>query len=306
MSTTRAASFVRPFGLLAAILLAAFAGFGPSALANDTPGNNGTVKIHDGPGENANGEVRNEPHVCTFHLHFYFADPEQAGTWEIQEWAPTGQKGTVVLSGTYDTHGDGEDRQPEEGVYTLPDGHYKLFWDGDLDTGKHDKMKVFWVECPAASESPSPSGSEQPIESSSPSTGPSESASTAPSESASTAPSESASTAPSESASPSGSEQPIGGSGSPSASTAPTGSELPIGGSAAPTGEELGIVGTPGTTPPPTDTAGVPKPSDDSWRAIVLGLAALIAFVTFLIPRPASAASRPVPASPDPARDRRG
>src|SRR6185369_3537817 len=169
-------------------------------------------------------EVRNEPHVCTFHLHFYFADPEQAGTWEIQEWAPTGEKGTVVLSGTYDTAGDGEDRQPEEGVYTLPDGHYKLFWDGDLDTGKHDKMKVFWVDCAAASESPSPSGSEQPIESSSPSTGPSESASTAPSESASTAPSESASTAPSESASPSGSEQPIGGSGSPSASTAPTGS----------------------------------------------------------------------------------
>jgi hypothetical protein len=158
MNTRSAASLVRPFGLLAAILLAAFAGFGPSVLANDTPGNNGTVKIHDGPGENDPGEVRNEPHVCTFHLHFYFSDPEQAGTWEIQEWAPTGQKGTVVLSGTYDTQGDGEDRQPEEGVYTLPDGHYKLFWDGDLDTGKHDKMKVFWVDCAPASESPSPAG----------------------------------------------------------------------------------------------------------------------------------------------------
>jgi len=128
------------------VLVALLAPASP-ALSNDTPGNNGTVKIHEGAGENDPGEVRNEPHVCTFHLHFYFSDPEQAGTWEIQEWSP-GDKGTVVLSGTYDTHGDGEDRQPEEGVYTLPNGHYKLFWDGDLDTQKHDKMKVFWVDCP--------------------------------------------------------------------------------------------------------------------------------------------------------------
>src|SRR6266446_10434556 len=124
MSSRPRTSLIGPFGVLGAILLAAFAGFGSSALANDTPGNNGTVKIHEGASENANGEVRNEPHVCTFHLHFYFADPEQSGTWEIQEWAPTGTKGTVVLSGTYDTAGDGEDRQPEEGVYTLPNGHY--------------------------------------------------------------------------------------------------------------------------------------------------------------------------------------
>ncbi|HZC32834.1 MAG TPA: hypothetical protein VE640_06070 [Candidatus Bathyarchaeia archaeon] len=77
------ASLIRPIGLVAAIFLACFAGFGPSVLANDTPGNNGTVKIHEGNTEKEPGEVRNEPHVCTFHLHFYFADPEQAGTWEI-------------------------------------------------------------------------------------------------------------------------------------------------------------------------------------------------------------------------------
>jgi len=139
---------VRWLGWVAVIGLVLVALLAPAspALSNDTPGNNGTVKIHEGAGETEPGEVRNEPHVCTFHLHFYFSDPEQAGTWEIQEWSP-GDKGTVVLSGTYDTQGDGEDRQPEEGVYTLPDGHYKLFWDGDLDTQKHDKMKVFWVEC---------------------------------------------------------------------------------------------------------------------------------------------------------------
>ena len=138
----------RPLGILTAILLAAFAAFAPSVVAKDTPGNNGTVKIHEGADENANGEVRNEPHVCTFHLHFYFADDQQSGDWEIQEWAPTGTKGTVVAEGTYDTMGDGEARVPEEGAMELDPGHYKLFWDGD--TGKHDKMKVFWVECAPA------------------------------------------------------------------------------------------------------------------------------------------------------------
>lgn len=268
-----AASLIRPFGLLAAILLATFAGVGPAALANDTPGNNGTVKIHEGNTENDPGEVRNEPHVCTFHLHFYFADPVQAGTWEIQEWAPTGEKGTVVLSGTYDTAGDGEDRDPENGVYTLPDGHYKLFWDGDLDTDKHDKMKVFWVDC---------GGSEQPIESGS--VPPSGSASVPPSGSASVPPSGSASVPPSGSASvpPSGSEAPIEGSGGPSGSV-PGGGVLPLE-STNPQGEVLGEEGVADMTPPPTDTESGLAASDQGWRVILLGLAALIAAAVFLVP----------------------
>ena len=154
-------SLLRTLGWASVIGLVLMALLAPAspALSNDTPGNNGTVKIHEGAGENDPGEVRNEPHVCTFHLHFYFSDPEQAGTWEIPEWSP-GDKGTVVLNGTYDTHGDGEDRQPEEGVYTLPNGHYKLFWDGDLDTQKHDKMKVFWVDCPETTTSSTTTGTE--------------------------------------------------------------------------------------------------------------------------------------------------
>ena len=234
------ASFIRPIGLAASIFLATFAGFGPSVLANDTPGNNGTVKIHVGNTEKEPGEVRNEPHVCTFHLHFYFADPEQTGTWEIQEWAPTGTKGTVVLSGTYDTLGDGEDRQPPApDVYTLPDGHYKLFWDGD--TGKHDKMKVFWVDCPAPARTPTPvqpptaGASEQPIAGS---------------------------------ASPSGGEEGIGGTPPPSA----------------PTGQVEGIVGTPQATPPATDAATTTPATDDGWRAVLLGLAAVTALFVVLVP----------------------
>ncbi|MEA2546970.1 MAG: hypothetical protein QOI09_2243 [Chloroflexota bacterium] len=257
------ASFIRPIGLAAAIFLATFAGFGPSVLANDTPGNNGTVKIHEGNTEKEPGEVRNEPHVCSFHLHFYFADPEQAGSWEIQEWAPTGTKGTVVLSGTYDTLGDGQDRQPPApDVYTLPDGHYKLFWDGD--TGKHDKMKVFWVDCPAPAHTPTPA----------------------------------------QTPTPGGSEQPIGSApASPpvSGSETPTGSELPIAGSPSPSGGEEGIVGTPPSspptgevegivgappqaTPPATDAAATTPATDDGWRAVLLGLAAVTALTVLLVP----------------------
>ena len=123
-------------GLLAAAMIA------PATVVGQD-GNNGTVKIHEGATETEPGP-QNEPHVCTFHLHFFFADPFQSGSWEIQSWPPTGD-GTVVLSGDYDTEGTGEDRAPADGVYELPDGHYKLFWDGDDD--KHDKHKVFWVAC---------------------------------------------------------------------------------------------------------------------------------------------------------------
>jgi hypothetical protein len=143
---------------LATLFVAAMGQVVMAAPPDEVPGNNGTVKIHDGAGEPAS-EVRNEPHVCTFHLHFFFADAGDSGTWEIQEWSP-GDKGKVVLNGEYMTDANGEDRDPDAGTYSLPDGHYKLFWDGDLDTNKHDKMKVFWVDCEesggVAPETPTP------------------------------------------------------------------------------------------------------------------------------------------------------
>jgi len=119
------------------------AAIAPTSFASTATGINGTVKIHDGATEEE-PIVHNEPHVCTFHLHFFFAGPFQAGAWEIQKWSP-GDKGEVVMSDTYNTNPSGEDRQPEEGAYTFDPGHYKLFWDGY--TGKHDRMKVFWVDC---------------------------------------------------------------------------------------------------------------------------------------------------------------
>ena len=245
MRSSTTASFLRPIGLLAAMLLAAMTMFAPAAVAKDVPGNNGTVKIHEGADENENGEVRNEPHVCTFHLHFYFGDDVQTGTWEIIEWAPTGSKQPpAALSGTYDTMGDGEDRQPATGVYTLPDGHYKLFWDGD--TSKHDKMKVFWVECAPAENG---GGGDTGGGGGGGGGGDTGGGGT-------------------------GGEGGTGGSGG-SGGTGGTGTELPAGG-----------VGGITATPPPTDTAPAAAQSltNDGWLPVLLALGALAGALMFLTP----------------------
>jgi hypothetical protein len=256
------------------LLVAAFAAPG-TATSNDTAGNNGTVKIHEGGTETEPGP-QNEPHVCTFHIHFFFADPVQAGTWEIQEWSP-GDKGTVVLTGTYDTAGDGEDRDPDEpGVYSLPDGHYKLFWDGDLDTEKHDKHKVFWVDCletapptfeqsvGTETESPAPPETEAPSM-------PAETESAAPSFEQSVGPETEAPSMPPETESPAPSfEQSVGAETS------------------GPTPEQSVAADTdvPGVrTQPPTDTVGTSGPSDDGWRWMFVIIAGLLAAVLAMTPK---------------------
>jgi hypothetical protein len=249
----------RRVGLVSACALALTALVGQATMAKDVPGNNGTVKIHDGAGEPA-AEVRNEPHVCTFHLHFFFADDGQAGTWEIQEWAP-GDKGQVVLEGTYDTMDDGEDRQPEQGVYELPDGHYKLFWDGDLDTNKHDKMKVFWVECESPNPVTQPTPTPSPVTQQTP------------------LPTGEATPTPTNEASPT----PTG-----EATPTPTGSDLAAGGGSTPTptGRDLagGVAGA-DVTPPPTDAATVEEAqSQVAWPIILLAIATIIVTASFLTP----------------------
>jgi hypothetical protein len=244
----------RILGWTTVVGMLALALAGPSVLgaaANDTPGNNGTVKIHEGATETEPGP-QNEPHVCTFHLHFFFADPVQAGTWEIQEWSP-GDKGALALSGTYDTMGDGEDREPGDGVYTLPDGHYKLFWDGDLDTAKHDKHKVFWVDCPTESQ---PAGSELPIESQPTGSQPTGSQPTG--------------------SQPTGSELPI--------ESQPTGSEQP-----SLSGGVGGITGAPVATLPPTDELPARAPTGATWQALLIAMAALLAAILVLTPSPTPA-----------------
>lgn len=105
-------------------------------------GNAGTVKVHD---STTDGQyVNNEPKVCQFYLGFYFADPAQTGDWEILAWDGSSAQ---VASGSYDTNGDGFDQTV---VMSLPDGHYRVNWQGTNDiTEKH---KMFWVDCSGESD----------------------------------------------------------------------------------------------------------------------------------------------------------
>ncbi|CAL9469507.1 LPXTG cell wall anchor domain-containing protein [Streptomyces sp. enrichment culture] len=145
----------------AAALLAA-----PSAHAAN--GDNGTVKIHDA----STGEelMRNEPHVCSFYLDGFQFDGVQEVSWRIEAIAPSPNKGETVSSGTLTLDAEGHGRSQD---MTLPDGHYKLYWNFDGENGSA-KHKVFWTECeadeesgpsasPAPSESESVSASESPV-----------------------------------------------------------------------------------------------------------------------------------------------
>ncbi|WP_020120866.1 LPXTG cell wall anchor domain-containing protein [Streptomyces canus] len=160
------------FGVLSAVASAAFL---VAPVAHATPqGDNGTVKIHDA----ATGEElrKNEPHVCTFYLDAFGFDAVQEVDWHIEAWAPTADvKGETVKSGEITLDSDGHGRTND---LSLPDGHYKLFWnfDGEKGAAKH---KVFWTDCEdeqgggGGTAAPTPSGSSTTEPSGGPSTGPS-------------------------------------------------------------------------------------------------------------------------------------
>ena len=110
------------------------------------------MKIHEGPGEPA-PETRNEPHVCTFHVHGMFFDAGQELTFTVTSWPPTGDR-SVVLSGTITADGTGEGRTP--GEYELADGHYRLTVDTGNGKPTQDKHKMFWVQCAPPTTPPGP------------------------------------------------------------------------------------------------------------------------------------------------------
>ncbi|MFJ9537211.1 LPXTG cell wall anchor domain-containing protein [Streptomyces sp. NPDC101225] len=201
-------------GALSAVAAAALF-CAPVAAHATAPGDNGTVKIHDA--KTGDELRRNEPHVCTFYLDAFGFDGVQQVDWHIEAWAPTAHsKGETVKTGaiTLDTEGDGRTED-----LSLPDGHYKLFWnfDGEKGAAKH---KVFWTDC----EDSQGGGGTTPTASASASTPGSESSSPAAETSSPAAsPSESAGGAPAASASPSAQ----GGSGS--GNLAETGNGAPVG-----------------------------------------------------------------------------
>ncbi|WP_328871915.1 LPXTG cell wall anchor domain-containing protein [Streptomyces sp. NBC_00287] len=123
--------------------------------AHATPhGDNGTVKIHDATTDE---ELRhNEPHVCEFYLDAFGFDGGQQVDWHIEAWAPSADvKGETVKSGELALDAEGHGRSED---MTLPDGHYKLFWNFDGENGSA-KHKVFWTDC---EESEEPEGGTTP------------------------------------------------------------------------------------------------------------------------------------------------
>ncbi|WP_405872006.1 LPXTG cell wall anchor domain-containing protein [Streptomyces sp. NBC_00005] len=195
-------------GALSAVAAAALLAAPVSAHATPFaagPGDNGTVKIHD----STTGEElrRNEPHVCTFYLDAFGFDAVQQVDWHIEAWAPTAAtKGETVKTGAITLDADGHGRTVD---LSLPDGHYKLFWNFDGENGAA-KHKVFWTDCKDSGED----GGTTPA----PSTSASPSASASPSSEASTSPGSSAGEA-------AASASPQGGSGD----LAETGNGAPVG-----------------------------------------------------------------------------
>ncbi|WP_155054011.1 LPXTG cell wall anchor domain-containing protein [Streptomyces blattellae] len=191
-------------GVSATLLLA------PAAHAT-VPGDNGTVKIHDA----STGEElrRNEPHVCTFYLDAFGFDAVQQVDWHIEAWAPTAAaKGETVKSGAITLDGEGHGRTED---LSLPDGHYKLFWNFEGENGSA-KHKVFWTDCEdEQGGSPAPSASTAPAEEPAASSSPTEP----------TEPTAPADGAPA--AAPSSSPSAQGGSGA--GDLAETGSSAPVG-----------------------------------------------------------------------------
>src|SRR5258705_11856455 len=57
----------------------------------DPPGNNGTVKIHEGATENEPLRA-NEPPVCTFHIHGFNIDARPSEARRISARGPTGAR----------------------------------------------------------------------------------------------------------------------------------------------------------------------------------------------------------------------
>ncbi|WP_266384220.1 LPXTG cell wall anchor domain-containing protein [Streptomyces canus] len=188
---------MRTLSRVGAVCAVASAAFLVAPVAHATaPGDNGTVKIHDA----TTGEElrKNEPHVCTFYLDAFGFDAVQEVDWHIEAWAPTADvKGETVKSGEITLDSGGHGRTDD---LSLPDGHYKLFWNFEGENGAA-KHKVFWTDCAdeeggggtTATPTASASGTPGSDDSASPSADPSESAEAGASASASSSPAASAS-----------------------------------------------------------------------------------------------------------------
>lgn len=118
--------------------------FALPAIATDD--NQGDIKVHSPDGT---GEPANEPHVgCSFFIEGFNMEAA-SGTLVIRSWPPTNEGNTTVVLNTTWTADDQEVEGHHflAGPFTLAAGHYKVF----ASDVRHDKMKVFWVDCEGTS-----------------------------------------------------------------------------------------------------------------------------------------------------------
>ncbi|MDP3998158.1 MAG: hypothetical protein Q8P89_00885 [bacterium] len=120
------------------------------AAGQPPPGCNGDIKTHDGNGE-PDPVQKDEPKVCSFHLHGFNFDPGTEVDWRIEtQPGDPGQGGTEVLFGSLTVGDNGEIRTEE---FHLPNGMYKVYWHQAGCPGG-EKHKVFKVECPLPTPTP--------------------------------------------------------------------------------------------------------------------------------------------------------
>jgi hypothetical protein len=132
--------------LLGSALILIWASVGATGVGAkpNAAGNNGTLKVHED--QEPRPEIRNQPHVCTFHLHGFHFDDNSTGGWHIDKHAPTGSG--EVRNGNWSADGVGTWRTAQ---MTLPPGHYKAYAKQmNPSTPGGWKQKVFWVECEQA------------------------------------------------------------------------------------------------------------------------------------------------------------
>lgn len=137
---------MRANSVLSAFLFALtllFLGATPASAEPNAPGNNGTIKIHESPGDRE-PVMANDPKVCLFHIHGFNFDNGSKGEAWIVSWAPTGN-GSEVWRGSWIANGIGVWLTAD---IRLGNGHYKAYAkQTDEATPGGNKQKVFWVEC---------------------------------------------------------------------------------------------------------------------------------------------------------------
>jgi hypothetical protein len=260
----------RRLAWLAVLMMIAVAVLGPGAIGasghTDAPGANGTIKIHE-DGTEPNPEVKNEPHVCTFHVHGFFFDSNSSGWYFLEQQPPTG-RAIVVSQTAWHADGNGEWKSI---VYALRPGHYQVHAKQTTpSTPNFQKTKTFWVECETAA-TPTPTPTENGGGGgATPTPTPTENGGGGGATPTPTPTQNGGGAGATPTPTPGGG---VGGS-TPTPTTAPGG-----------VGGVQGATATPKVTLPPTDTvSGTAQPTNDGWRAVLIAMAALLATVLLLTP----------------------